>query len=254
MFIKIPLDKAMTTSTKKKKIPRGHRGFLSLPAISILNGRIVTVQKNKYRVLKIDNRSINPVDFVEILADEHGYSIVYILDINGMRGDTPQLKTIRKLSEVAEIWVDAGVMFGEHIIDFFVAGAERVVIGSKTIDCLEELEVAHDLSENIMFGLDIDHNKVVGCDGSVTNLPPIELVKRVTKIGIKKMVFTDLGRIGGKSPIDYRLIRQIVSQNVELYVGGGVSKFDISAIRSTGARGALVELKDIVEEIAKEQT
>lgn len=249
MFIEIPDSKAMTTSSRKKKIPRGHRGFLMIPAISILNGRIVTVQQNKYRVLKIENRSLNPVDFVETLADEHGYNIVYILDINGLKGGSPQLKTLRKLSEVAEVWIDAGVMFGENIIDFFIAGAERVVLGSKTIDCLEELEVAHDLSENIMFGLDIEHNRVVGCDGSVTNLPPMELINRVINIGIKKVVYTDLGRIGTKTSLDHGLLRQIVSKNVELYVGGGVNKPDLNLIQRSGAKGAMLELHSVVKEI-----
>ena len=250
MFIEIGKDRALTTSSsKRKKIPRAPRGFLTIPAISVLNGKIVTVQQDRYQVLKIDNRTPNPVDFVEMLADELGFGIVYMLDINGLKGNSPQLKILRKLSEVAEIWLDAGIMFGDNIIDFFIAGAERVVLGSKTIDCLDELKDANDLSENIMFGLDLDHNKVVGCDGSVTNLPPIELINKVVKIGIKKVVYTDLERIGTKSSLDFRLLKQIVAKNVELYVGGGVNQSDVNTIRSSGAKGALIELRDVIKKL-----
>jgi uncharacterized protein related to proFAR isomerase len=249
LFIKIRQDRMITPSGKKKKIPRSTRGFLKIPAISILNGRIVTVQHNKYRPLKIDNRAPKPDDFIERLADELGYQVVYINDINGIKGDSPQLSLIRKFSEVAEVWIDPGVTFGEHVIDFFVAGAERVVVGSKTVDCVDELKEANELSENIMFGLDVDHGKIVGCDRSITRLPLIDLVNVVVKIGIRKMVFTDLGRIGSSAPFDFRLIRQIVSKNVELYVGGGVNKALANNIRGSGAKGALLELNEVVKEL-----
>jgi uncharacterized protein related to proFAR isomerase len=237
----------ITTSKQRKNIPRAPRGFQTIPAISILNGKIVTVSENRYRPLRIKNRIPKPDDFVETLVDNAGYGIVYLIDINGLKGDTPNLKMIRRISEVAEVWIDPGIRFSENVIDLFVAGAERVVLGSKTIDCFDELKDAHELSENIMFGLDMDNNKIVGCDGSVTRLPPIDLIGTVVKIGIKKVVFTDLGRIGSNKPLDFRLLKQISSKNVELYVGGGINKSMINNVRGSGAKGALVELKDIVK-------
>jgi uncharacterized protein related to proFAR isomerase len=237
----------ITTSKKSKNITRSPRGFQTIPAISLLNGKIVLVQENKYRPLRIENRIPKPDDFIEKLVDDAGYSIIYITDINGLKGDTPNLKLIRKMTEVAEVWVDPGIRFSENVIDLFVAGAERVVIASKTLDCFDELKDAHELSENIMFGLDMDQNHIVGCDGSITRLPPIDLISTVVKVGIRKVVFTDLGRIGSNKPLDFRLLKQIVSKNVELYVGGGINRSMINNVRSSGARGALVELRDIVK-------
>ncbi len=220
-----------------------------MPAISILNGRIVLAYKNKYRRLKLDKVSPSPVDFIELLADEHGYEIVYITDINGITKNNPQIRLIRKLSEVAEIWLDAGVRVGDGIIDLFIAGAERVVIGTKTMASLEELEYAHDLSENIMFGLDFHQNKIVSCDQALRDQDPLSVFNEVVKVGIRKMVFTDLGRIGTTLPLNHRLIKNMVSKRIELYVGGGVRKSHAYELSKMGVKGVLVELSNIIREI-----
>ncbi|MCK5559670.1 MAG: hypothetical protein KAJ51_03715 [Thermoplasmata archaeon] len=247
------MDKSSLTSSlstpKRAKRRKQTRGFLVMPAISILNGRIVMAHKNKYQRLKIDNVIPKPADFIELLADEHGYSTVFITDINGVTKNNPQIGLIRKISEAAEIWLDAGVRNGDSVIDLFIAGAERVVLGTKTIDALEELEIAHELSENILFGLDYHHNKIVSCNTTLQARDPLAVLNEVTRMGIKKVVFTDLGRIGTTEPLNLRLIKSIVSKRVELYVGGGIKKSQAYDLSKSGVKGVLVELTNIIKEI-----
>ena len=81
------------------------------------------------------------------------------------------------------------------------------------------------------------------------NEDPLNLINQIIKIGLNKIVFTDLGRIGTTEPLNIRLIKNIITKKIDLYVGGGIKKSNTYKLQKIGAKGALVELSDIIKDI-----
>lgn len=81
----------------------------------------------KHRIIHIENNegNISLDDFINIISSDQK---IYILDLDGIKKDKPNLCSFPKLSENHEIWVDSRpVDFGD-IVDSFMAGANAITI------------------------------------------------------------------------------------------------------------------------------
>src|SRR6266540_1537681 len=97
-----------------------------------------------------------------------------VWDLGGIERNRPNLEFVRHFEGEA-VWVDAGIRVAESVIDVLVAGAERVVVGTKTLRSLEDLEEARELTENLVPLLDFAAGKLWAPD-SVLALPPRDLL------------------------------------------------------------------------------
>lgn len=86
-----------------------------------------------------------------LLADE---GRVLLWDLDGIERNRPRLDILRRFEGDA-VWVDAGVRTAESVIDVLVAGAEKAVVGTKTLRGLDDLDEARDLSDDIVVQVDI---------------------------------------------------------------------------------------------------
>jgi phosphoribosylformimino-5-aminoimidazole carboxamide ribotide isomerase len=220
------------------------RGFLEIPAVSILKKTIVVAQGNKYETLTIDNKVPDALDLLEIITEK--YETIYVTDLSGLINGKPQVEFIHKLAGFCNVWVDAGVINSDNIYDQFVAGAEEVILSSKTINGLIEVARAYELSENLIFQIDYDEG-IISQNIQLQSMPVDKLVRELRDIGIKRIIFADLSRIGSKKRLNAPTITQLLRAGSRLYVGGGVKLNDVSTLRRMGVDGALLELVDVLK-------
>jgi uncharacterized protein related to proFAR isomerase len=216
--------------------------FKKIPAISLMDKTIVLAHGTKYETLTIDEKVPDALDLIEIITEN--YNTIYMMDINGLTKGKPQTDLVRALSEYCEVWLDAGVSDSEDVYDLLVAGAHEVVISSKTLKDLYELARAYELTENIIFELDYAQG-IISPNSQLMNMSPGKL--GIKDIGINRIIFADLNRIGKNKALERNIIQSLVEKGLQVYVGGGVKLADMPLLKNLRTGGAIVELTDILK-------
>ncbi|MCK5561982.1 MAG: hypothetical protein KAJ51_15390 [Thermoplasmata archaeon] len=218
--------------------------FKKIPAISLMDKTIVLAHGNKYETLTIDEKVPDALDLIEIITEN--YNTIYMMDINGLTKGKPQTDLVRALSEYCEVWLDAGVSDSEDVYDLLVAGAHEVVVSSKTLKDLYELARAYELTENIIFELDYAQG-IISPNSQLMNMSPEKLGEEIKDIGINRVIFADLDRIGKNKALERNIIQSLVTMDLQVYVGGGVKFVDMPLLKNLRTGGAIVELTDILK-------
>lgn len=202
-----------------------------LPRILILDGEAVYEKEGEFH--QID---VVASEGVDNLIATHGK--VLMVDLNGFRTNRPRLDFI-KMFEKKSIWVDAGVRLADFAIDIFIGGAERTILRTETLNSLDELRKAHELSDQLIFQIDVMDGRIVGSDDFV-NRDPRNLMGVIAEIGIKTCIYLEQGR-GEPSPS----ILHGLPEDFELYVGPFKSS-DSVRFENTGFKGILVDAKGLL--------
>jgi len=118
---------------------------------------------------------------------DRNFEKLYILDIDGIERNKPQLDIVQSLCNDFSISYEAGPRRGANVIDLVIAGADMVYMGTYCLESLDEIEVALSLCEGV--GLKVDWNggllgRGVGVEG--TSMP--EVVRGAIRYGTKDMV------------------------------------------------------------------
>src|SRR5579863_10363715 len=122
-------------------------------ALMIRRGQAVTPGPDGPQVLLDEHgRPADVLDLGDRLIAEHGR--LYVIDLDGIDRDSPQLYYLQEMSRDGELWVDAGVHSADQAIDVLVAGASRAVLSSSALDSFEEVGRAWALSQDVVIELD----------------------------------------------------------------------------------------------------
>lgn len=219
-----------------------------VPTVSIKGGEVVVVRKGRYERLEDeDGNPLEPAYFVEQVLKK--YPKVFIVDLNGIEDNRPQMELLHEIADMGEIWVDPGARYAEGIIDVLVSGVSAVVLGTKTIAGVDQLAAAFEMSENVYLSIDWDR-KVMSHSEELKHMSPRSLADIAGNLGIRKLFFTDLSRTQDKRPLEAELIRGLAKGPLPIYVGGGVVEADLDQLRQLGASGALLSVLSILTEAA----
>jgi hypothetical protein len=103
-------------------------------------------------LISMKNRKIleKGPNFKQKLEEIGENNIIYILDIEGIETDKPNLCTFQKMSKDYEIWVDNGPRNLGDVVDVFMAGASRVTL-RKNLYPQVDLSRIREISENLVF-------------------------------------------------------------------------------------------------------
>ncbi|MDH7506628.1 MAG: hypothetical protein QHH15_02415 [Candidatus Thermoplasmatota archaeon] len=80
---------------------------------------------------------------------------LYILDLDGIEKNMPNLEFYQKISSLYDLWIDCGPRNIGDIVDIFMTGATSVTIRRQLFPLLNLSDI-RDISENSVF-LNIDH-------------------------------------------------------------------------------------------------
>ena len=81
------------------------------------------IKMHKRKILS--DEPLNEKDIIEKIGEN---SLLYILDVDGIEKDKPNLCTFQKLSKKFDLWLDFGPRNLGDVVDAFMAGATRVTI------------------------------------------------------------------------------------------------------------------------------
>lgn len=91
-----------------------------------------------------------PISQEEFLQKLNGESRIYILDLDGIEKDKPNLCTFQRLSPTLELWLDTGPRDIGDVVDAFMAGALEITIRKNLCKNLKVPNI-REISENKIY-------------------------------------------------------------------------------------------------------
>ena len=209
----------------------------------------MVVNRGAYEPLTdVDDQELTLYDFVAMFLEP--YSTIMVLDIDGIERRKPQLTQIQSVAPVKNVWWDPGVRNLDDMMDAFTAGANRVVVGTKTIWSLKELRACHEFSNDLVLGVDWSDG-ILCRDANISQADPVDFLRDMHGQGVRRVLFNQLGRVRMGSRMDTGFVKEMVGVTRRLYMGG--SGFSLETAREVeqaqmGVWGIVVGVMDIIRQ------
>lgn len=239
---------------EETEAPGPEEKFLVIPAVSLRRGRVVVVNKGKYEPLTdVDDRELTLYDFISMFLED--YSTILVLDIDGIERRRPQLTQVQTVAPVKNVWWDPGVRNLDDMMDAFTAGANRVVVGTKTVWNLQELKECQEFSGDYVLSLDWADG-ILSRDANISQADPISFLQMMYEGGVRRVLFSQLGRVKAGSRIDTGFVKEMAAVTRRLYLGGSgfsLGTADQLGRSDIGVRGVIVGVMDIIRDSVVEE-
>lgn len=218
--------------------------MILFPAIDIRNGNCVRLIQGDY-----DQETIYGDSPKEMALEweRKGAGYLHIIDLDGAKtGNSLNQEAIKAVAEAVSIpiQVGGGIRSIEIIEKHINNGVSRVIIGTAAITDPAFLEEAvAKYGDKIAVSIDA-RNGYVATDGwtETSDIQAIDLIKRLEKIGVKTIVYTDIfkdGMLQGPNFEELSTVDQATSIDV-IASGGVTTKEDIGKLKQMEMYGAII--------------
>ncbi len=147
-----------------------------IPAIDLMNGKVVQLEQGKIMKIKIAE---NPINFAQKFGQ---FSEVQVIDLDAAMANTPNnFELVKKICKIVPSRVGGGIDGIEKAKKLIESGAKKIILGTKAEkNFLMELEKAGIGKDKIIVALDSKKGKVVvkGWNES-TGVSPVEKAKQL---------------------------------------------------------------------------
>ena len=209
------------------------------PAIDILGGRAVRLRQGLYDQVTVYND--DPVEQARIWA-AGGAEWLHVVDLDGARDGVPaNIDVIRAIVRAVGVPVQAGggIRSMDTLDRFYDVGVTRTVLGTSLVTHPEFVEEAAHKYAGIVAGVDARDGKVA-IEGwrQGTEYGALELIAELARLGVQRVVYTDISRDGMQSGVNtaaYRALAEAAPMTV-IASGGVTSLDDIRALAAIGRR------------------
>lgn len=204
--------------------------MLVIPVIDIKNGRCVRVFEGHKKYTEYYCQ--NPISVARLFRKEN-FKTLHITDLDGaVEGEVRNYQTIHEIAHS----IDIPIQIGGGIRTFDVAkkmiedlGVYRVVIGTAAITNPELVKqiIKEYGSSKVVIGIDEKLNNVVK-NGWVdyANVTPLDFAKMMEDIGVKRIIYQDVTRVGNLSgPHIERLVQIAENTKLRITSAGGVNDY-----------------------------
>ncbi len=218
-----------------------------IPAIDIINGKCVRLVQGKFDQATVF--SDDPVQMALRWEDE-GAPRLHLVDLNGSRFGSPQeIETVKRIVAAVRIPVQlgGGIRTLETARLLLDLGVDRVIIGtSAALDADLAAQFFGELGERAVLGVDA-RNGMVAVKGweEITNEDAIEFAQRMSSIGARRLIYTDISRDGTLQGANIPAMKRMAeSVDIPVIASGGVSTLEdirkLSELASIGLEGAIL--------------
>jgi phosphoribosylformimino-5-aminoimidazole carboxamide ribotide isomerase len=224
-----------------------------IPVIDLLDGRAVHAIKgmrNQYRpVQSMLCDTSDPLGLAAAFRDQLDLHEIYIADLNAIQGlsRAPHNSLIENLCGMAgvRIILDAGTFNFEDAKAWLDLGVSKIVIGSETLNALEDLQdvTARIEPHRLVFSLDLKSGEIRSRCRALANMTPIEFLKQLQIGGWQEVILLDLQRVGSREGADLSLaaIARNTFPDLHLLIGGGITgPEELVELQALGIDGALL--------------
>lgn len=223
-----------------------------IPAIDLIDGQCVRLLQGKF-----DRKTIYSSDPIAIAKNwqKIGYNKLHIIDLDGARsGELKNLKIIKKIIQATNIptQVGGGMRSVEKIKKLLTIGVKEVIISTSALDNDDFLKkIFKKFPNRIIVSLDAMGNQLVK-NGWLkkTNKDLIKTAVKLEKLGVKKLIYTDVLKDGTQSSPNYAMVEKLVKNiNIPIMVAGGISnKKQVKKLKKIGVESVIVG-KALYEEL-----
>ncbi|AKS24345.1 1-(5-phosphoribosyl)-5-[(5-phosphoribosylamino)methylideneamino]imidazole-4-carboxamide isomerase [Leptospirillum ferriphilum] len=214
------------------------------PAIDIRNGKVVRLTQGRF-----DQETIYGEDPVRTALHfrERGVQHLHVVDLDGAREGVPVNRSlIREIVKAFNgfVQVGGGVRSKDIASFYYDAGVSRLILGTAAIKDPVFLGSMIEQHPDLFYvGIDVkDESLAVNGWLDLDTQDPLEVMVRMSELGVRGFVYTDIHRDGllsGPNFARYEILRRTV--RVPVIASGGVRDIsDIARLREIGVDGAIV--------------
>ena len=221
-----------------------------IPSIDIKSGRCVRLYQGDF-----SRETVYSEDPVAVARgwQEQGASRLHLVDLDGAAQGGPvqagpaNRKTISEILQALSIpvQVGGGIRSLPTATDLIELGADRVVIGTAAVEDPELVDALTSKfgSQKIVVAVDARDGKVStrGWTES-TGVDVLELAGVVAKLGVARLLYTDINRDGTLTQPNYAANADlVVKSGMAIQASGGIASLDhIKRLKETGVEGVIL--------------
>lgn len=216
-----------------------------IPAIDVIDGKCVRLQKGNYQTKKIYNE--DPLEMAKQF-DANGLKYLHLVDLDGAKNK--QIKHLNLLEKIAgqtnlQIDFGGGIQTKADVQLLLNAGAKQVTLGSLAVKapelCFEMVEIFG--SEKIILGADCIGRKIaINAWQDTAKMDVIDFIEKFINKGFIYSVVTDVAKDGMLQGTSIDLYTEILKKtSIKLIASGGVScRQDVELLKNMGCSGAII--------------
>jgi len=200
--------------------------MIIFPAIDIKGGKCVRLLKGDFN--KITQYEKTPLEQANEFSDL-GFNNIHLVDLDGaLSSNQLNENIIEKISKnkKIKIQIGGGVRSIEQIRKLLNFGVDKVILGTAAIKNLQFLEEAcNKFNNKIALAIDV-RNGFIALSGwkKQTNILALDFVKKIEKIKVSRIVYTDINKDGTKSGPNLKDTTQLSNLiKIPVVISGGIS-------------------------------
>ncbi|MGN0682070.1 MAG: 1-(5-phosphoribosyl)-5-[(5-phosphoribosylamino)methylideneamino]imidazole-4-carboxamide isomerase [Oscillospiraceae bacterium] len=217
-----------------------------LPAIDIINGQCVRLNKGDYATAeKVANSYLETAQSFE----KAGAEWIHMVDLDGAKAGKPvNAKIYNDVAEKTNLKVElgGGIRSIETIDEYLKMGISRVILGSAALKnpALVKESIEKFGSEKIVVGIDAK-NGFVATEGwlETSDVNYIDLANKMSEYGVKYFIFTDISKDGMLSGVNAEQLQALYDATkgrANVVASGGVHTIeDIRICKNMGLYGTI---------------
>jgi len=214
------------------------------PAIDIKDSKCVRLTQGRF-----DNVTVYGDDPVEIARkwEGKGGKFLHTVDLDGARGKgLNNREIIKEIAKALKIPVQTGggIRTLEDAEELISGGISRVILGTAALQNEQFLiDAVKEYGDKIAVGIDAKDGKVaVSGWEEVSDVDAVEFAKKVEKIGVKTIIYTDIATDGMLTGPNLEAMKLMASSvNLDVIASGGIGcREDIFSLAPTGVSGVIV--------------
>lgn len=172
---------------------------------------------------------------------------LHVVDLDGAAtGEIYNMDIIKAMASaiLVPIQLGGGIRKMETIERMLKAGMDRVILGTAAVENSGLVrEAIFKFNESIVVSIDTrdGHIATRGWQQEI-EIPAIEFAKSMTKLGIKRFIFTDISRDGTLSEPNFTAIAEFIDAiQLPIIAAGGISSLThLKILKQLGVEGAIV--------------
>ena len=214
------------------------------PAIDIKDGKCVRLLKGDYNEVTVYGDS--PVQMA-LRWESEGGEYIHVVDLDGAKaGQGVNAAIIADICKSVKVPVQTGggIRSMEDIDTKINAGVARVIIGTQAVKNPQLVEEAvKKYGDKIAVGIDAKNGYVaVAGWEEVSTETAIDFAKKMEKIGVKTIIYTDIATDGTLAGPNVEAMREMASAvSMDVIASGGIGcEADIESLKATGVEGVIV--------------
>jgi phosphoribosylformimino-5-aminoimidazole carboxamide ribotide isomerase len=217
-----------------------------IPAIDLMNGKIVRLSRGDPKTAKVYDQFGNPVETAKKWKEE-GAKKLHIIDLDAAFGTGDNLSVIAEIAETITlpIQVGGGIRKIEAVEKLLTMGISQVILGALAFtDPKAITQIQKELGpETVIVALDNKDGKIM-VEGwkTPTTLGIKEALEKFTELEVKTFLVTSITKDGTLSGPDIDTLSEACQYpDVKIIAAGGIGGLnDLIALKRIGVEGAVI--------------